>query len=333
MGKLSSQELRRLLACIKRDRTVIVPPAVGYDSGVHLIGDKYVVVSADPCIGVPEEWFGWLLVNYAASDVALFGAIPRFSTINLLGPPLTKVEAFLKIMHQACKAAADLEMNIVTGHTGTYNGLSTLVGTCTAYGIVDSKKLITPGGVKPGDCLLCVKSLGLETISNFAISNKRESESIFGAHRTRALEHSVLSQTCVREALMLSENRLVHAMHDAAEGGLVSAINEMTEASNCGCIIEFEKIQVSKEVRLLQKRYSLSDRELLSLSSTGTFIAAVDPKSEDAATEILGKNGIDASVIGSFTGEKRRILNKNGKDTSFPRKSEDPYAKILSGLL
>ena len=46
---------------------------IGYDAGVHRLGDKYVVVAADPCTGVPEEWFGWLLINYAASDVALFG--------------------------------------------------------------------------------------------------------------------------------------------------------------------------------------------------------------------------------------------------------------------
>ena len=88
MGKLHSAELKKLLSCIKKDSRVVIPPMVGYDSGVHLLGDKYVVVASDPCIGVPEEWFGYLLVNYAASDLALSGAKPEFCTINLLGSPI-----------------------------------------------------------------------------------------------------------------------------------------------------------------------------------------------------------------------------------------------------
>ena len=84
MGKLDSEELKKLLSCIRKDPRVVVPPMPGYDAGVHLIGDKYLVVATDPCIGVPEEWFGWLLIHYAASDVALFGAKPEFCTVTLL---------------------------------------------------------------------------------------------------------------------------------------------------------------------------------------------------------------------------------------------------------
>ena len=123
MGKLSTEELKKLLSCIKKDSRVIVPPMVGYDSGVHLLDGKYVVVATDPCTGVPEEWFGWLLINYAASDVALSGAKPEFCTINLLGPRSTKPEVFQKIMKQTCKAADELDIAIVRGHTGMYDSL------------------------------------------------------------------------------------------------------------------------------------------------------------------------------------------------------------------
>ncbi len=91
---------------------------IGYDAGVHLLHGKYVAVATDPCTGVPEEWFGWLLINYPASDVALFGAKPEFCTINLLGPTGTKPEVFQKIMKQTCNAADELGIAIVRGHTG-----------------------------------------------------------------------------------------------------------------------------------------------------------------------------------------------------------------------
>src|SRR3972149_6496045 len=100
MGKLAPKELKKLLGCIRKDSRVIIPPHAGYDSGVHRLEGKYVVVSTDPCTGVPEEWFGWLLINYAASDVAFFGAKPEFCTINLLAPLATKPDVFQSKMRQ-----------------------------------------------------------------------------------------------------------------------------------------------------------------------------------------------------------------------------------------
>ena len=63
MGKLSNKDLETLIGCIKKDFRVVVPPMLGYDAGVHLLHGKYVVVATDPCTGVPEDWFGWLLTS------------------------------------------------------------------------------------------------------------------------------------------------------------------------------------------------------------------------------------------------------------------------------
>lgn len=160
--KLSGEQLEKLLKYIKKDERVIVPPMIGYDAGVHLLDGKYLVVSTDPCTGVPSEWFGWLLINYAASDVALFGAKPEFCTINLLGPRPTDPAVFQDIMQQTCKAADELNIAIVRGHTGMYDSLKDMLGVCTVYGTIKPEKLITPGNAKPGDLILCTKPVGLE---------------------------------------------------------------------------------------------------------------------------------------------------------------------------
>jgi len=333
MGKLSNENLKKLLSCITKDPRVVVPPLPGFDSGVHLLDDKYLVVSTDPCIGVPENWFGWLLIHYAASDVALFGAKPEFCTINLLGPPTTKPKVFYEIMRQACGAASDIGMIVITGHTGTYAGLKTLVGVCTAYGAVSKNKLITPGEAKSGDCILCTKPIGLEIVVNFALRHKALAERLFGVQRTRKLAELVGLQSCVKEALLLAEIEGVHAMHDATEGGLTAALNEMAEASKVGFKIELEKIQIPEEVCTLQECFQLSDEQVLSMSSTGTILVAVDPEAEDRVEKALRQKGIEASVVGFFTKGMRRILVKDGTETLFPRKADDPYERILSGKL
>ena len=330
MGKLKTKDLKKLLSCIRKDSRVIIPPLPGFDSGVHLIGDKYLVVSTDPCIGVPEKWFGWFLIHYAASDVALFGAKPEYCTINLLGPPTTKPETFYKIMNKACKAAEEIGTAVVTGHTGTYQGLSTLLGVCTAYGTVCKENLITPRDAKPGDYVLCVKPVGLEIAVNFALSHQALAEKFFGIELARRLLKRVTMQSCVKEALLLAKVGGVNAMHDTTEGGLTAALNEMAEASKVGFKIEFEKIPFAKEAFVLRRWFRLSDLQMLSMSSTGTVLAALNPEEKEKVEKILNKNNIEAQVIGVFTKNKRRILLKNGKETMFPQEVEDPYERILS---
>jgi len=99
-------------------------------------------------------------------------------------------------------------------------------------------------------------------------------------------------------------------MHDATEGGLTAALNEMAEASNVGFKTELEKFQIPKEVNILQRYFNLSDEQVLSMSSTGTILAAIDAKAKDKVKAKLRQQGIKASYVGKFTkkpytGEKR----------------------------
>lgn len=331
MGKLSTENLQRLLKCIKRDSRVIVPPSPGFDSGVHRLGNQYLVVSTDPCIGVPEKWFGWLLIHYAASDVALFGSKPEFCTINLLGPTKTKPEIFYEVMDQTCSAADELQMTIVAGHTGTYEDLAALTGVCTAYGTVAKNRLITPGSAKAGDLIFCVKPIGLETIVNFALTHRTLADRLFGTRQTRRLSTLVSMQSCVKEALLIAKIRGVHAMHDATEGGLTAALNEIAEASKIGFEMDFNKVPIPEEMPRLKQHFRLRDHEILSMSSTGTILVAVSPEAEGAAENVLRRNNIETSILGRFVRNTGRLLLKNSRRTSFPRIADDPYQRILSG--
>jgi hydrogenase expression/formation protein HypE len=330
MGKLRAEELQKIISCIKKDPRVIVPPMSGYDAGVHLLGDKYVVVSTDPCIGVPDEWFGWLLIHYAASDVALFGAKPEFCTINLLAPLATKPDVFQSIMRQACGAADELGIAIIRGHTGTYDGLSKQVGVCTAYGTVAKEKLITPGNAKAGDLIMCTKAVGFETLINFSMTHKALARKLFGAQEAEQLMKLVKMESCVREALALSALGGVRALHDATEGGLTNALNEVAEASSLGFRIEFEQLPITAEMNALQKRFGLSSEQVLSASSTGMIIAAVEKHARPIIEETLRRNGIPTSFIGTFTKSKERVLMWTSGRMPFPRVADDPYGMILS---
>jgi hydrogenase expression/formation protein HypE len=330
MGKLSAEELQKMLGCIKPDPRVVIPPLIGYDAGVHRIGDQYLVVAADPCTGVPAEWFGWFLINYAASDVALSGAKPQFCTITLLGPRPTEPEKFQTLMTQTCQAADELGIAIVRGHTGMYDSLKDLLGVCTVYGTVEPERLITSGGAKPCDLILCTKPLGLETLTNFALTHTQVAEQLFGTEGSSELAGLVRMQSCVKEALELTKISGVHAMHDATEGGFVSALNELAGASKVGLRVTWENIPVPSEVWALKEHFSLSDEQVLALSSTGTILGAVAPEAKEAVAATLKKLGLSASFIGEFTKNKERLLVKAGVDLAFPSRADDPYTMMMA---
>jgi hydrogenase maturation factor len=136
-------------------------------------------------------------------------------------------------------------------------------------------------------------------------------------------------QSCVKEALQLAETGGVHAMHDTTEGGLVSALNEMAEASRVGFNVEIEDIPIIPEARMLQESFALSDEQLLSTSSTGTIIAAVDTEAKDKIEETMRRNGVSANLVGTFTKNKDRNLVKDNKRTPFPQVADDPYNTIF----
>jgi hydrogenase maturation factor len=153
---------------------------------------------------------------------------------------------------------------------------------------------------------------------------------LFGTKQTKRLQQQVRMQSCVQEALQLAKIGGVNAMHDATEGGLVAALNEMAEASEVGFKVEIDKIPITAEVRMLQKHFRLSNEQVLAMSSAGTIVAAVNAQAKSKVQETLRKIGISSSFVGNFTESKGRILMKNGESLNFPQVADDPYSKILS---
>jgi hydrogenase maturation factor len=221
-------------------------------------------------------------------------------------------------------------MAIVRGHTGTYDGLSKTLGVCTAYGTVAKEKVITPGNAKAGDLVMCTKAVGFETLINFSLTHKAFAKRLFGTQEAEQLMKLVKMESCVSEALSLAEIGDVHALHDATEGGLTNALNEVAEASSLGFRIEFEELPITAEMNALQKRFGLSLEQVLSTSSTGMIVAAVEKQAQTIVEETLRRRGVPASFIGTFTKSKDRVLVWNCGSTRFPRVADDPYGRILS---
>jgi hydrogenase maturation factor len=211
-----------------------------------------------------------------------------------------------------------------------YDSLKDFLGVCTVYGSIKPKRLITSGGAKPGDLILCTKPLGHETITNYALTHPKVAEQLFGAAKQQELASNMRLQSCVKEAIALAKVKGVHAMHDATEGGFVSALNELAGASKVGVRVNWESIPLSAEAQILKGHFGLSSAQMLAMSSTGTILAAVAPQAKQKVTATLQKMGLTASYLGEFTGNEQKYLVKGENISAFPSQADDPYAVMMA---
>ncbi len=140
----------------------------------------------------------------------------------------------------------------------------------------------------------------------------------------------VQMQSCVKEALVLAKIPRVHALHDATEGGLLMAVNEMAESANVGCTVHFDRVPIVNEAAVFQKRFTLSNAEMLAMSSTGTILASVAPEAKTRVANVMERFGLPWSYIGTFTNAKQRTLITGKTQTAFPTKAVDPYTLIIT---
>ena len=85
------------------------------------------------------------------------------------------------------------------------------------------------------------------------------------------------------------------AMHDVTEGGVLQAVWELCRASECGAIINIDKIPVLDETKKLCNALCIDPLRLI---SSGCMVIAV--KDGQSCVNELHKNGIPAAIIGKI---------------------------------
>ncbi len=327
-GKLRNDVLREVVFpnLGVEDAKVVYGPRAGFDSAVLEYDEgNYLVIATDPVLGVPPETFGFFAYHFTASDVAVFGAKPRWLVLDLLFPIGTSKEFLSQVMEDVHEECLKYGGSVVGGHTGVYPSLSEPVGVTTIAGIVKKSELKLPIA-KPGDKIVVTAKVGLEFAVSAAYFREKELLKAFTKKELMRLKRSFYFETVVPEAFIA--RKFVRGMHDATEGGL-TVIHEIADNSGVGFRVYADKLHLDPLVRKVLDFYGL---EPWSVSSTGTLIAIAPPeKSEALITELL-KNGILAFELGEFTEDKKRVLVENGGERPFPEFEGDPYVELYSKL-
>jgi hydrogenase maturation factor len=328
-GKIPSQTLARNVFPYRgrRDRSVILGSSIGEDAALVALGKKVLVLKTDPVTGATAD-LGWLAVHINANDVACRGAKPRWFLCDLLLPENSDSSLVDVVMKQVDKAAKQIGVSVVGGHTEVTPGLKRPILAGYMAGIVEKGKFITSSGARPGDHVIMTKSAGIEGTAVLASDYRARIRKKAGADLVARA--AVLRQrlSVVQDALIAVETGGVRAMHDPTEGGLLQGIWELAEASKLGFVIYESVIPVLPETKRV---CTIFDVNPLRLMSSGCLLIAADRRKSDLIVQRLKRKRIPAQIIGRFTPLRmgRTLVQEGGTRVEIGPQERDELYRII----
>jgi hydrogenase expression/formation protein HypE len=331
IGKIDEPLFRALIRgkLGRRDPSVLVPPMTGVDAGVIDVGaGRVLVVAEDPIFTMPRlplETFGRFTVHIGASDVAVMGVRPRYLTYTLLLPPETGRADIRRLVDAIHRAARDLGIAIVGGHTGFYPGFAApTIGGITVFGLARKGEYVTPAGARPGDEIILTKGPAIETAALLAVLREEELRATSPAALVDRAKRLTRAITVVDDALTAMAAGGVTAMHDATEGGVVGGLAEMAAASGVGMEVDEARFVYPDEVRMVCEAFAIDPVRAI---AEGSLLLTARPGKGAGIISRLARKRIAASVIGRVLRDRRRrtIRRVDGRVEKLAVPEQDPF--------
>lgn len=295
-------------------------PTHGADFGVIDVGDHVLAMATDPVFVLRElgiERAAWFAFHIIVSDVALSGIPPSHLSVDVNLPLDADEREFAEIWRVFDREARDLDVRVVTGHTGAYAGCAyPTVGAATALAVGDPDDLVLPTGAEPGDRVIVTKGPGIETTGILA--------TLFGEHLDLPAEtvgearDRFWDTSPVQDALTAAAAGPVTAMHDATERGLANGLHELAAASGVRLSVDASAVPIAPGVRAICDAF---DIDPWVSSSSGTVVMTVRPDGVDAVLSALADGDIPAGEAGVV--EAGRGVSLDGDE--LPEPGSDPF--------
>lgn len=258
--------------------------------------DSYVVSP----IFFPGGSIGDLAVNGTINDLVCCGANPLYLSIGFILEEGLPMEDLWKIVVSMKNAADRAGVKIITGDTKVVDrgkGDRIFINT-SGVGIVQEGIHISPRNCLPGDVIILSGRIGDHGVA------------IMSARSGLEFETTVISDTVALNGLgdhIFSTTKNIHVLRDPTRGGVATTLNELSQASKAGMVIEEDKIPVSEEVRGACEILGLDP---LYIANEGKLLIILPENEAGKVVEAMRKHpeGKDACIIGKITSEHPGIV-------------------------
>jgi hydrogenase maturation factor len=201
--------------------------------------------------------------------------------------------------------------------------IGTMLGLAPAGGAIGS------GGARAGDALIVVGPVGVEGTAALAAEAATDLQAA-GLSQAQLGEAAALLQrpgiSVMRASRSLLSAVRPHALHDATEGGVATAMRELAEASKRGLRVRLEALPVLPVTRTVCTALRLDP---LGLLSSGCLLAALAQEDVAPALAQLAADGLIAEAAGEFREPGRLVLLENGSPRALPAFDRDEIARYF----
>jgi thiamine-monophosphate kinase len=271
------------------------------DAEIIQVGDLKLAVTTDSIseeisTGLYDDPYliGWMIVTVNISDLAAVGAKPIGILISEIIPKNFSDEKIKQLQNGISDACNKYNTFVLGGDT---NEGENLVLTGTAIGIVNSEKILSRVGCKPGEILYSSGKLGIGNA--YAISK------LISKTNT-----PINFQPEARIKLSSIINKYATACMDTSDG-LISTLDQLMRINNVGFKIteKFEKL-VDYEALIYSKNLTIPSWLLLA-GQHGEFelVFTIPQKLKHEFVKEAEKNQFEPIEIGEVTPEKEIRFN------------------------
>ena len=299
-GKLSAELIENLfLPAFDNDLLTLLRDSAVFDvprGRLAMSTDSYVVQP----LFFPGGSIGELAVNGTVNDLAMSGARPLYLTAAFIieeGFPIVQLKRIADAMGAAAKRAG---VSIVAGDTKVVekgHGDGCYINTA-GVGIISDDVRIEPSSICPGDAVLLSGTIGDHGMAIMSVREGLEFES------TIKSDSAPLADMVAEMIKACPEIRM---MRDPTRGGLAASLNEIASSSNCGIVIEDQRVPIDPTVASACELLGLDP---LHVANEGKLVCIVPAESASEVLDAMRRNtaGTNASRIGYVVEEHESIV-------------------------
>lgn len=320
IGKVPPEILQRLVypyLGVKRNE-VLVHSGLGEDCSIIDFGEYVAVLSTDP-ITATDKLSGYLSVIISCNDIASCGAKPIGILSTILLPENTDETVLHNIMQEINRAAIQLNIEVLGGHSEITNTVNKPIISTTAIGSVKKNEYISTKGAKPGDDVIVTKALGLEGTAILANDYEDLLEKHYPSEFIKKAQRFLNEVSVIEEGLTAAKNG-ANAMHDITEGGILGAAYEIAEASEVGIELYENKLPLRLETKEICNFFKIDPLKLI---SSGSMI--ITSSDGNKIVSALNEIGISSTIIGKITKNGKYIITSKGIKEIIPPERDEIY--------
>jgi hydrogenase expression/formation protein HypE len=328
MSKFSLDVLQRCVFpfTASDDPDVILGATFGEDVALTRVGGDILVSHLDPIVGAIGN-IGWLAVHVACNDIATTGIPPRWILPLVLVPRPEDEGLLQRIMRDADRAAREIGVSIIGGHSGYSANLARPLVAVTALGTAEGRAPLRTRGARVGDQVLVTKGIAIEGTAILAQDFADVALKLGLCENDLAEAGRLMAQvSVVKEALAIAAQGAT-AMHDVTRGGLLETLLEIASLSDVAIEVDASLLPIPAVVARFATAFQFDP---LWMISSGTLAATVPAGRVAGVSRALKESGTPFAFIGEVMEGTGVDVRRNGEIVHYSdiRCEEDELARM-----